>query len=77
MNVFAKFSYEQEASKPLRDGKPTYSTRLGAVTRKPDFCLLWTTLVKKQMMYIVAQITPPRYSQTPHQFFASGHITLF
>jgi hypothetical protein len=77
MNVCAKFSYEQKVSRPLRDRKPTYCKKLGAVTRKPDFSLLWTSLVKKQMIYIVAQITLPRYSPTPHQFFASGHITLF
>ena len=38
---------------------------------------MWTSIVKKQMIYILAQITLPRYSQTPHQFFASGQKTLF
>jgi hypothetical protein len=70
-NVNDKFSYEHKASRPLRDHQ---HMTLGAVTRKSDFSLLWTSLVKKRMIYIV---TLPRYSQTPHQFFASGHNTLF
>lgn len=45
--------------------------------RHKKMWFLWTPLVKKRMIYIVAQITLPRYSQTPHQFFASGHNTLF
>lgn len=74
MNVNDKFSYEHKASRPLGDRQPT---TLGAVTRKFDFSILWTSLVKKRMIYIVAQITLPRYSQTHHQFFANGHNTLF
>jgi hypothetical protein len=69
-----KFSYDHKASKPLRDRQPIV---LGAVTRKSDVRLFWTSLVKKRKIYIVAQIPLPRYSQTPHQFFASGHNTLF
>ena len=74
MNVNDKFSYEYKASRPLGDRQPT---TLGAVKRKSDISILWTSLVKKRMIYIVTQITLPRYSQTPHQFFASGHNTLF
>jgi hypothetical protein len=74
MNVSDKFSYEHKASRPLHDRQPT---TLGAVTSKSDFSLLWTSLMKKRMIYIVAQITLPCYSQTPHQFFASGRNTLF
>jgi hypothetical protein len=74
MNVNDIFSYEHKAPRPLRDRQPS---TLGAVTRKSDFSLLWTFLVKKWMINIAAQITLLRYSQTPHQFFASGHNTLF
>jgi hypothetical protein len=52
MNVNDKFSYEHKASRPLRDRLPT---TLGAVTRKSVFRLLWTSLVKKRIIYIVAK----------------------